>query len=700
MLQIHKLAISLAACASVVACAPDDIKPETAPLDTEAPVVTLNGESSVTITLGTSFTDPGATVTDNVDTDLTATVSGSVNTNEAGEYILVYAAEDSAGNAGSATRTVTVEETITNEYTGDAYLFHTSNDDTFYMQYWGDTWATGTVYTDEPTNPTYSKELEIQKSSDWGTVVAWGNEPENAIDIAQFEVAKFKLKSDTFSQVQVFVQSRTESESNTTYNVSSGIELSDGWIEMQVDLPDFNDMTWFALNFIGDSGTVNLADVYFTLRTEEAVVPAPPAAAPVPTAADNDVIGLYSDTLTQDSWISLWSKDWWNMPIHAEGELNGDHFARYEITAGGTAGGVVGLEFGYDKDPINAATKSTWNLDLLAESGITKIILQLVSEDGASGSYTITAPVTDEWVSYAIDFEDITDNNVSSPLNTGALSAIGIQLWGNAGDALFVDNIYFSGVSDLYALTVTVQDAMANPIENASVSAGGDSGTTDVNGDITLNVPLGDHKIRVEAGGYGVTEQSANVSATASETISLALLNAGPATTAPVPTETDAEAVVLYSDALLVDRAISYWSDNWWNAPEFSEVQVGSDNIAKFQIIPAGTAGGVTGIQYGIANDEVLDATGATRVRFDMFLTEGITQVTFQVVSSAGAGVYTVNNAVNPQWLTTDQWVTFDIAFNEMNNPQNILVSELTQLGVQLWGTTSDAIYLDNIYFY
>ena len=46
--------------------------------DTEAPVISLNGDNPLLVEYGDTFTDPGATVTDNVDTDLTATVSGTV----------------------------------------------------------------------------------------------------------------------------------------------------------------------------------------------------------------------------------------------------------------------------------------------------------------------------------------------------------------------------------------------------------------------------------------------------------------------------------------------------------------------------------------------------------------------------------------------------------------------------------------------
>ena len=79
--------------------------------DTRAPVITLSGSSSMPHEQGMDFTDPGASVTDNVDSNLSISVTGEVNSAEAGTYTLTYSATDSAGNIASETRTVTVADT-------------------------------------------------------------------------------------------------------------------------------------------------------------------------------------------------------------------------------------------------------------------------------------------------------------------------------------------------------------------------------------------------------------------------------------------------------------------------------------------------------------------------------------------------------------------------------------------------------------
>jgi len=81
---------------------------EEAPADTTAPVVALVGSAAVELTVGDTFTDEGATATDDVDGDLTPVVVGAVDTDTAGLYTLTYTATDISGNEASVSRIVTV----------------------------------------------------------------------------------------------------------------------------------------------------------------------------------------------------------------------------------------------------------------------------------------------------------------------------------------------------------------------------------------------------------------------------------------------------------------------------------------------------------------------------------------------------------------------------------------------------------------
>lgn len=598
-------------------------------------------------------------------------------------------------NAGSSTRIHLIAEIPVPPpvVSTDAYIFHSEYEDSYYMENWGDTWGSNTSYTNQPSDTTYAKALELTKGPDWGTVIAWGNLPANAIDISAYTHARFKVKTSTFTQVQVYFQSESAVNSEVTYSLTRGTSLGNGWIEMEVPIPsDFTAMTWLALNFIGDSGTVLLADVYFTTLEGEPVT-GPPEAAPIPAPYNNaDVIVLYSDSLTEDSFISVWNANWWNAPVYFEGDIDGNYFAKYKITDGGTAGGITGLEYGFEVGPLDASTATTWHIDLYVEPGITKVSLQLVSSDG-SATYDINNPTTGQWVSYAIPFNTMTQNG-QGVLNAGSLQAAGIQLWGSADTALYVDNIFFSGAANFYDLDVTIRNNQSQLIAGATVSVGEVSAVTNASGVATLNLPQGEHKVKVDASGYGLAQSNKTIQGgSAAMTINVIASNPGPTISAPIPPTSNADAFVIYSDALTVDRNISFWSDPWWNPPVFSELTLGSDKIARLQIVPDGTQGGITGIQYGIESGP-FNASGATRIRFDMFATSGITEVKFQLLSITGTALYTIPS------FAKGQWVTIDIPFSQMQDVQNITASALTQLGMQLWGTTSDSLYLDNIYFY
>jgi GEVED domain/Subtilase family/Bacterial surface protein, Ig-like domain/MAM domain, meprin/A5/mu/Secretion system C-terminal sorting domain/Fibronectin type III domain len=85
--------------------------------DTTAPVITLNGASTLSLNLGDTYTEQGATATDDVDGDITANIvigGDVVNTSVAGTYVVTYNVSDAAGNAATqVTRTVTVNPDTT-----------------------------------------------------------------------------------------------------------------------------------------------------------------------------------------------------------------------------------------------------------------------------------------------------------------------------------------------------------------------------------------------------------------------------------------------------------------------------------------------------------------------------------------------------------------------------------------------------------
>jgi hypothetical protein len=98
-----KIAAAFVAIAFIgVSCTEDDIT---------SPTITLNGSATVSIDLGDTYTDAGATANDDKDGDLTSQIvkTGTVDVNKVGIYEITYTVSDEAGNTTKETRTVTVK---------------------------------------------------------------------------------------------------------------------------------------------------------------------------------------------------------------------------------------------------------------------------------------------------------------------------------------------------------------------------------------------------------------------------------------------------------------------------------------------------------------------------------------------------------------------------------------------------------------
>ena len=93
---------------------PGDSNSKPKKIDTDPPLITINGDSELTLEAGANYTELGAKATDNEDGDLSGSilVTGEVNTKIPGVYKIFYGLKDSAGNeAVTITRTVFVVDT-------------------------------------------------------------------------------------------------------------------------------------------------------------------------------------------------------------------------------------------------------------------------------------------------------------------------------------------------------------------------------------------------------------------------------------------------------------------------------------------------------------------------------------------------------------------------------------------------------------
>lgn len=89
----------------------DEVTREVIVRDMTPPEITRQGSSKIILTVGTPFTDPGATAQDNVDGDISnqIVVDNPVDTNVPGIYTITYNVSDDAGNSATeVTRGVNV----------------------------------------------------------------------------------------------------------------------------------------------------------------------------------------------------------------------------------------------------------------------------------------------------------------------------------------------------------------------------------------------------------------------------------------------------------------------------------------------------------------------------------------------------------------------------------------------------------------
>ena len=96
-------------------------------VDTQPPVISLNGPAEVTVDRGTAYQDPGASAYDLCCYDVPVAVGGDVvNTQVPGEYVITYSAIDGYGNwADPVTRVVrVVDPDVVYSYDAESGHFH------------------------------------------------------------------------------------------------------------------------------------------------------------------------------------------------------------------------------------------------------------------------------------------------------------------------------------------------------------------------------------------------------------------------------------------------------------------------------------------------------------------------------------------------------------------------------------------------
>ena len=112
------------------------------PTPNTAPTITLLGANPMTLTVGDTYAEPGATATDSEDGDLSASIviTGTVDTTTAGTYTRYYNVSDSEGLAATeVTRTVQVNAAGATQLNTPGSFTATANGETQINLTWTDT---------------------------------------------------------------------------------------------------------------------------------------------------------------------------------------------------------------------------------------------------------------------------------------------------------------------------------------------------------------------------------------------------------------------------------------------------------------------------------------------------------------------------------------------------------------------------------
>jgi len=251
--------------------------------DTVAPVITLLGNATMNIMVGDTFTDPGATATDDVDGDITASivVAGDiVDVNTAATYTITYNVSDAAGNAATE-KTRTVKVAATPGGTG-AYIYATS--ETVTIPSLIDNWGSGTtIVSDYSGDATYNPSIQLTSGTAWGDVSALAFTEMEAGILSNYSTLEFKIKTSDYTTIRVKVP-----ENEIIFNIADGTPLANGWVQMSLPLSNWSNevatANQFAILEFG-AGTILITDVMLS-GEGGGVTPPPSGDCPAPPAGE------------------------------------------------------------------------------------------------------------------------------------------------------------------------------------------------------------------------------------------------------------------------------------------------------------------------------------------------------------------------------------------------------------------------------
>ena len=214
-----------------------------------------------------------------------------------------------------------------------------------------------------------------------------------------------------------------------TFLISSGpseiayaVPITTGqWVSIDIPLSEYNsvvDLTDLIQMKFDGNGTIYLDNIYF----HSGAATSPSAAAPAPTAAEADVISIFSDAYTNVDGTDF-NPNWGQNTVVTQEDIGGDTVLKYENL------NYQGVAFA---SGIDVSGKTTLHLDYWTADS-TALNAYLISPGPAETAHNVSLS-NGQWVSLDIPLTDY-----SSVVNLADV----IQMKFDGNGTIYLDNIYF-----------------------------------------------------------------------------------------------------------------------------------------------------------------------------------------------------------------------------------------------------------------